>query len=97
MLLLQQALSVDLNTTNKTLATSNQRWKYTTRAFVNAGPAETHIDDLAITFNVNVNNNGSMESWAALKAWYDLVWNSQNGVGTRGARSKNTICFKNGR
>lgn len=78
-LLLQQALSVDLNLTNKTIATSNQRWKYTTRAFLNAGPSETHIDDLAITFNVNVNNNGSMESWAALKAWYDLVWNSQNG------------------
>ena len=79
MLLLQQALSVDLNTTNKTLATSNQRWKYTTRAFLNAGPAETHIDYLAITFNVNVNNNGSMETWAALRAWYDLAWNSQNG------------------
>ena len=78
-LLLQQALSVDLGTTNKTLAVSNQRWKYTTRAFVNAGPAETHIEDLAITFNVNVNNNGSMETWAALRAWYDLAWNSQNG------------------
>ena len=78
-LLLQQALSVDLNLTNKAIATANQRWKYTTRAFLNAGPAETHIDDLGITFNVNVNNNGSMESWAALKAWYDLVWNSQNG------------------
>jgi hypothetical protein len=78
-LLLQQALSVDLNLTNKTIATSQQRWKYTTRAFLNAGPSETHVDDLGITFNVNVNNNGSMESWAALKAWYDLVWNSQNG------------------
>lgn len=78
-LLLQQALSVDFNLTNKTIGTSQQRFKYTTRAFLNAGPSETHIDDLAITFNVNVNNNGSMESWAALKAWYDLAWNSQNG------------------
>jgi hypothetical protein len=78
-LLLQQALSVDLNVTNKAITTANQRWKYTTRAFLNAGPTDTHVDDLAITFNVNVNNNGSMESWAALKAWYDLVWNSQNG------------------
>jgi hypothetical protein len=78
-LLLQQALSVDLNLTNKAIGVANQRWKYTTRAFLNSGPSETHIEDLAITFNVNVNNNGSMESWAALRAWYDLVWNSQNG------------------
>ena len=78
-ILLQQALSVDLNLTNKTIATSNQRWKYTTRAFLNAGPAETHVDDLAIAFNVNVNDTGSMETWTTLRAWYDLVWNSQNG------------------
>ena len=32
-----------------------------------------------ITFNVNVNQQGSMETWNALKAWYDLVFNSQNG------------------
>jgi hypothetical protein len=78
-ILLQQALSVDLNLTNKTIATSTQRWKYTTRAFLNAGPAETHVDDLAIAFNVNVNDTGSMETWTTLRAWYDLVWNSQNG------------------
>jgi len=78
-LLLQQALSVDFNSTNKSIGVSSQRFKYTTRAFLNAGPGETHIDDLAITFNVNVNNSGSMESWAALRAWYNLAWNSQNG------------------
>jgi len=76
-LFLQQALSIDLNTTNKTLGVSNQRWKYSTRAFINAGPSETHIEDLAVSFNVNVNNNGSMETWAALRAWYDLAWNSR--------------------
>ena len=78
-LLLQQAQSIDLNITNKAIATSNQRFKYTSRVFLNAGPSETHIDDFAITFNVNVNNNGSMETWAALRAWYDLAWNSPNG------------------
>jgi hypothetical protein len=78
-LLLQQAQNIDLNITNKSIATSNQRWKYTSRVFLNAGPSETHIEDFAITFNVNVNNNGSMETWAALRAWYDLAWNSQNG------------------
>jgi hypothetical protein len=78
-LLLQQALTVDLSTTNKPIGKSNQRFKYSTRAFLNAGPSETHIDSLAITFNVNVNNNGSMETWTTLKQWYDLAWNSQNG------------------
>jgi hypothetical protein len=78
-LLLQQALKVDLGLTNKPIAISNQRFKYTTRAFLNAGPSETHIDSINIDFNVNVNDQGSMEVWNTLKAWYDLAWNSQNG------------------
>jgi hypothetical protein len=76
---LQQALSIDLGTTNKTLGTSQQRWKYSTRRFLNAGPTETDIESLQVKFNVNVNNQGSMETWAGLRAWYDLGWNSQNG------------------
>jgi hypothetical protein len=76
---LQQALSIDLNTTNIALATSEQRWKYTTRKFLNAGPTTTSIDSLQVKFNVNVNNSGSMETWAGLRAWYDLGWNSQDG------------------
>jgi len=76
---LQQALSIDLNTTNIALATSEQRWKYTTRKFLNAGPTTTSIDSLQVKFNVNVNNQGSMETWAGLRAWYDLGWNSQDG------------------
>jgi hypothetical protein len=74
------ALSIDLGQTNKAIATSNQRWKYSTRAFLNAGPPETHIESLQVKFNVNVNNQGSMETWTTLKAWYDLVFNSQNGA-----------------
>jgi len=76
---LQQALSIDLNTTNIALATSEQRWKYTTRKFLNAGPTTTSIDSLQVKFNVNVNNQGSMETWAGLRAWYDLGRNSQDG------------------
>lgn len=77
-LLLQQAKKFDLNITNKELATSEQRFKYSTRAFVNAGPDKSHVD-FDIDFNVNVNNQGSMEVWNTLRAWYDLAWNSQNG------------------
>jgi len=77
-LLLQQATSIDLGLTNKTLGTTTQKFKYTDRAFVKAGPGETTVEPV-IKFNVNVNNQGSMEVWNTLRAWYDLAWNSQNG------------------
>ena len=77
-LLLQQATSVNLSITNKDIATQEQRFKYSTRAFTVAGPGETTVKP-TIKFNVNVNNQGSMETWNSMKAWYDLVWNSQNG------------------
>lgn len=75
-LLLQQATNIDLNLTEQ-IGVKDQRFKYTTRAFLGT-PDKTHVE-FDITFNVNVNAGGSMESWNTLKAWYDLVWNSQNG------------------
>jgi hypothetical protein len=78
-LLLQQAKTVDLGITNKEIATTDQRFKYTTRTFLNAGPSETGAKP-SINFNVNVNDQGSMEVWNTLRSWYDLAWNSQNGT-----------------
>ena len=75
-LLLQQATSIDLNLTPD-ISTESQRFKYSTRVFMKT-PDKTDTD-FTIKFNVNVNDAGSMESWNTLKAWYDLVWNSQNG------------------
>jgi hypothetical protein len=77
-LLLQQAKKVSLGVTNKDIATTEQKFKYSSRMFVNAGPDKSSVD-LDIDFNVNVNSQGSMETWNTLRAWYDLVWNSQNG------------------
>jgi hypothetical protein len=77
-LLLQQAKKVSLNVTNKELATSEQKFKYSSRMFVNAGPDKS-AGELELDFNINVNNQGSMETWNSLRAWYDLAWNSQNG------------------
>ena len=77
LLLLQQATNITLDLT-KDIDVATQRFKYSTRAFVTM-PKETHYD-FEITFNVNVNQQGSMETWNTLKAWYDLVWNSQNGT-----------------
>ena len=76
-LMLEQATNVKLDLT-KDIDTNVQRFKYSTRVFLKT-PTKTHVDDLKITFNVNVNQAGSMETWNTLKAWYDLVWNSQNG------------------
>jgi hypothetical protein len=73
---LQQAASVTLDLTPD-ISTKEQRFKYSTRAFM-LMPEKTTVD-FDIKFNVNVNNKGNMETWNVLKAWYDLVWNSQNG------------------
>ena len=74
---LQQASSVTLDLTPD-IETSEQKFKYSTRAFMKM-PAKTTVD-FDIKFNVNVNQRGNMETWDTLKAWYDLVWNSQNGT-----------------
>lgn len=76
LLMLQQASSVSLDFT-KDIETKEQRFKYSTRKFVTV-PSSTSID-FTVKFNVNVNDKGAMETWNTLKAWYDLVWNSQNG------------------
>lgn len=77
-LLLQNALNVDFNLTQFDIGVKEQRFKYSTRAFLTT-PTKTTIE-FSIKFNVNVNQLGSMETWNALKAWYDLVFNSQNGT-----------------
>lgn len=76
-LMLQQATNVNLNLTED-IGIATQRFKYSTRAFLTT-PEKTHVE-FDIKFNVNVNQQNSMETWNVLKAWYDLVWNSQNGT-----------------
>ena len=76
-LLLQNALNIDMNLTQFDVGVKEQRFKYSTRQFLTT-PTKTS-GEFNIKFNVNVNQQGSMETWNALKAWYDLVFNSQNG------------------
>lgn len=77
-LLLQQATKVDLkDLTDFGITAKEQRFKYSTRQFLTT-PAKTS-GSIDIPFNVNVNDQGAMETWNTMKAWYDLVWNSQNG------------------
>lgn len=77
-LLLQNATKIDLTKlTDFGIGVEKQRFKYSTRAFLTT-PTETH-GEIAIPFQVNMSKTGSMEVWNTLKAWYDLVFNSQNG------------------
>ncbi len=79
-LLLQNATKVNLGGANLTafdIGQATQRFKYSTREFLTT-PTKTS-GEISIPFQVNVNNQGSMETWNTLKAWYDLVFNSQNG------------------
>ncbi len=77
-LLLQNATKIDLNLTEFDVAEKTQRFKYSTRLFM-APPTKTD-GALSIPLQVNVNQAGSMETWNTMKAWYDLVFNSQNGA-----------------
>jgi hypothetical protein len=77
-LLLENATKVSLaNLTSFTVGQNVQRFKYSTREFLTT-PDKTS-GEITIPFQVNVNQQGSMETWATMKAWYDLLFNSQNG------------------
>lgn len=78
-LLLENATKVSFGElTAFTIGTKEQRFKYSTRQFLTT-PDKTS-GSIDIPFQVNVNQQGSMETWATMKAWYDLVFNSQNGA-----------------
>lgn len=79
LLLLENATSVEGIEVHKALGTAEQRFKYSTRMFLTM-PENTSIDGLNIKFNVNVGNAGDVFNYNALRAWYDLAWNSQNGT-----------------
>ena len=77
-LLLQNATKIDLNLTEFDITSKQQRFKYSTREFLST-PTKTS-GEIVIPFQVNVNQQGSMENWNTMKAWYDLAFNSQNGA-----------------
>ena len=77
-LLLQNATKIDLNLTEFDITSKQQRFKYSTREFLST-PTKTS-GEIVIPIQVNVNQQGSMENWNTMKAWYDLAFNSQNGA-----------------
>lgn len=78
-LLLQNATKISLNLTEfEGIDSKQQRFKYSTREFVTT-PTKTS-GKISIPIQVSVNQQGSMENWNTMKAWYDLAFNSQNGA-----------------
>lgn len=61
------------------LQTATQRFKYSTRVFTMV-PAETHVADLTLTFNLNQNEDYQIFCFKILKDWYDLGWNNETGT-----------------
>jgi hypothetical protein len=79
LLLLENATKIDLsNLTSFEVAAKEQRFKYSTRQFQTTQSKTS--GEITIPFQVNVNNAGQMTTWTTLKAWYDLLFNSQNGT-----------------
>ena len=76
-MMLQQATNTGSLDLTPDIERKEQMFKYSTRRFV--GTPTTTSGETTIKFNINVNKRGQIEVWNTLKAWYDLVWNSQNG------------------
>lgn len=76
-LLLQNATKINLPLTEFDLTTKEQRFKYSTRVFVTT-PTKTS-GTINIPIQMNVNNGGVVETWNAMKYWYDLVFNNADG------------------
>ena len=79
LLLLENATKIDGLEVHKSIDTAEQRFKYSTRMFLTM-PQNTSLDSVNVSFNVNVGNAGDVFNYNALRAWYDLAWNSQNGT-----------------
>jgi hypothetical protein len=66
-----------LNDTIKKLDSEDQQFKYSFRNYLKT-PSDTHIT-FSLTMNLNQSDKKVMETWALMKRWYDLIWNSQTG------------------
>lgn len=76
-LLLENATNINIDFTPD-ITEQTQRFKYSTRVYMTS-PESTHRE-FDIDFNLLHDDNGSIFVWNTLKAWYDLVWNSQDGT-----------------
>ena len=55
-----------------------QKYKFAERHYASAGPDKTSLE-LTITYTLNINDAHQNYIYNALRKWYDLVYNPQNG------------------
>jgi hypothetical protein len=77
-LLLENSVTATMPT-YPTLATQEQRFKYSTRIFVMM-PDTTSAKDMKFGFNLNQNDDYQIFCFKILKDWYDLAWNNETGT-----------------
>ena len=75
-LLLENTKSVKFPT-YPTISSISQRFKYSTRNFLQF-PDNTSAE-FDISFNMNQNNSYQVFTWRMMKDWYDLSWNNEDG------------------
>ncbi len=75
-LLLENILTIKFPT-YPAIETIEQRYKYSTRRFLQF-PSTTSTD-FDLTFNMNQNDAYQVFTWRMMKDWYDLVWNNEDG------------------
>lgn len=75
-LLLENATKIKFPT-YPSIEKTEQRFKYSTRAFLKF--PETTTMEFDISFNLNQNDNYQVFCFRMMKDWYDLVWNNEDG------------------
>lgn len=78
LMLLENATNITIPEFTRNIGIHTQRFKYSTRAYLSM-PEDTHRT-FSINMNINMGDAGDIFQWNTLKAWYDLVWNSQTGA-----------------
>lgn len=76
-LMLENATSIDMSSITPDIEYKTQKFKYSDRFQLDT--TTKTVIDLSVDFNVNQGDAGDVFIYNTLKAWYELVWNSQTG------------------
>jgi hypothetical protein len=78
-ILVEQVTSISGLGVDKTPASTEQKYKFSTRNYAGAKP-DTTVFDLSVNFTVNLNDANSMYVFKTLRQWTDLIYNPLTGA-----------------
>jgi len=78
-LLVEQVLKVSGLPEFLTSGTTTQSYKFAKRAYAKATPNNTLVDNLKVTFEVNLNDENNMYVYNTLRGWGDLIYDPLTG------------------